>query len=108
MNKKILKAQQRIEEIKKKLLNIGPMRPGKLSPQKRKDKDGKYYGSYWQISYTHKGKSHSYYVPESLVKKIEEQTKEYRRFKDLTEQWIENEIILNQFFLEEAKKSLRN
>lgn len=108
MSKKILKAQQRVEEIKNKLLDIGPMRPGKLSPQKRKDKDGKYYGEYWQISYTYKGKSHSHYVPESLVKQIEEQTKEYRRFKELTEEWVENELILRQFFLEEAKKRLKN
>ena len=106
MNRKILKAQQRVMEIKKELMNIGPMRPGRLSPQKRKDKDGRYYGSYWQISYTYKGKSHSQYVPESLVKKIEEQTIEYRRFKELAEEWVKNELILSQFFLEEAKKKI--
>ena len=84
------------------------MRPGRLSPQKRKDKDGKDYGAYWQISYTHLGKSHSHYVPEKLVKQIEAQTAEYRRFKKLTEEWVEMEIILCQFFLEEAKKKLKN
>jgi hypothetical protein len=108
MSKKILKSQQRIEEIKKELQTIGPMRPGKLSPQKRKNKDGKYYGSYWQISYTHEGKSHSHYVPEGLVPKIEEQTTEYRRFKALTEEWVKKEIEVCQFFLDEAKKRARD
>lgn len=108
MSKNIQKTQKRVEEIKKELQTIGPMRPGKLSPQKRKNKNGEYYGSYWQISYTHAGKSHSHYVPDELVPKVEEQTKEYRRFKALVDEWVENEIILCQFFLGEAKKRLKS
>ncbi len=108
MNKKILKTQQRIEEIKKELQQIGPMRPGKLSPQKRKDKNGNYYGEYWQISFTHQGQSHSYYIPDSLVEAVEKQTSEYQRFKKLIDEWVEKEIIVNQFFLEEDKKKLKN
>ena len=107
MSKKIIRAQQRIEAIKKELLTIGAMRPGRLSPQKRKNKEGKYYGSYWQISYTHLGKSHSHYVPDQLVKQVKAQTDEYRKLKALTEEWVEHEIIVNQFFLEEAKKKLK-
>lgn len=107
MSKQVSKAQRRIEEIKKELLTIGAMRPGKLSPQKRKNKEGKYYGSYWQISYTHNGKSHSHYVPDPLVKQVEAQAEEYRRFKALVEEWVENEIVVNQFFLDEAKKKLK-
>jgi hypothetical protein len=107
MSKKIAKAQQRIEEIKKELLALEAFRPGKLSPQKRKNKEGEYYGSYWQLSYTHLGKSHSHYVPDALIKQVEKQTDEYRRFRALVEDWIENEIIVNQFFLQEAKKKLK-
>ena len=108
MSKQISKTQRRVEEIKKEIQSIGPMRPGRLSPQKRKNKDGKYYGSYWQISYTHAGKSHSHYVPEELVPKVEQQTKEYRRFRELVDEWVEKEIVLCQFFLEEAKKRLKD
>jgi hypothetical protein len=108
MSKKIKKAQQRVEEIKKELLTIGPMRPGKLSPQKRKNKKGEYYGSYWQISYTYGGKSHSHYVPEELVAQIKKQTDEYQRFKDLTEEWIKMELLLSQFFLDQAKLRMKN
>lgn len=54
MNKQIEKAQQRIEKIKKELLKVGPMRPGRLSQQKRKDRNGNLYGNYWQLGYTYK------------------------------------------------------
>ncbi len=108
MSNKILQAKRRIVEIKKEMQSIGPMRPGKLSQQMRKNTKGEEYGSYWQLSYTYKMKSKTLYIPEELVPRVAAQNKELRRFKDLTEEWIDLALFLAQTELEEEKKKLKN
>jgi len=108
MNKKIQKATKRINEIKKCLQGIGSMVPGSLSQQQRKDSQGKMYGSYWKLGYTHKMKSRSHYVPEELVKSIQEQNMEYKKFKNLIEEWIELALFIATEELDQAKKNIGN
>jgi hypothetical protein len=108
MSNKIQKATKRIEKIKQELSGIGPMRPGKLSQQQRKNQKGDLYGSYWQISYTYKMKSRSHYVPEELVPDVKGQTEEYRRFKALIEEWVDLALSAAQEELIGAKKKLKN
>ena len=88
MTKQIQKKQNRIKQIQMELQKIGPMRPGKVSKQKRKDKNGNFYGEYWQLGYTYKMKQRNHYVPSDLVEMVTQQNEEYRRFKKLTEEWI--------------------
>ena len=58
--KRIQQIEQRIDRIKKALLEIGPMRPGSLT---RQYKDPQHQaGAYWQISYTRRMKSRTEYV----------------------------------------------
>ena len=104
MSKQIEKAQQRIARIKKELVGIGSMRPGGLTQQKRKDRNGKLYGSYWQLGFTHKMKRHSRYVPDNLLGIVREQTEAYRRFKALTEEWVELALMIAQNDFERIKK----
>ena len=53
--KRIQQIEQRIDRIKRALLEIGPMRPGSLT---RQYKDPQHQaGAYWQISYTRRMKS---------------------------------------------------
>ena len=48
--KRIQQIEQKIDRIKRALLEIGPMRPGSLT---RQYKDAQHHtGAYWQISYT--------------------------------------------------------
>jgi hypothetical protein len=108
MSKQIEKAQQRIMQIKKDLLAIGPMRPGRLAQQKRKNRNGKLYGSYWQLGYTYKMKSRSHYVPDNLFDTVREQTEAYRRFKSLTEEWLDLALMIAQHEFEQAKSDLKN
>ena len=102
------KAHARIKEIKKELQAIGPMRPGKVSKQKRKDKNGKLYGEYWQLGYTHKMKQRNHYIPVDLVKIVHQQNEEFRRFKKLMEEWVELALFCAQEQLENMKKDLKN
>src|ERR1039457_1306280 len=66
--KRIQQIEQRIDRIKKALLEIGPMRPGSLS---RQYKDPQHQtGAYWQISYTRRMKSRTEYVRREWVMSV--------------------------------------
>ena len=85
--KRIQQIDQRIERIKKALLDIGPMRPGSLT---RQYKDPRHHtGAYWQISYTRQMKSRTEYVRKEYVKEVRSQTVAHKRFKRLVDQWID-------------------
>ncbi len=80
---KAAQTERRIEKIKKALADLGDMRPGSLSTQTRS-----WGGQYGQLSYTHLGKGHTEYVPPERVKDVKRQIDNYRKFKDLTQEWV--------------------
>jgi hypothetical protein len=87
---RIRQIEQRIDRIKRALLEIGPMRPGSLT---RQYKDPQHHtGAYWQISYTRRMKSRTEYVRSEWVKEIRCQTVIHKRFKRLVDQWIDLSI----------------
>ena len=64
--KRIQQIEFRLQQIKRALLEIGPMRPGSLT---RQYKDPQHHvGAYWQISYTRRMKSRTEYVRKELGK----------------------------------------
>src|ERR1039457_4762125 len=84
--KRIQQIEQRIDRIKKALLEIGPMRPGSLS---RQYKDPQHQaGAYWQISYTRRMKSRTEYVRREWVKEIPRQPATQKRLKRRVDQFI--------------------
>jgi len=87
--RKVKTVQQDIGKIKKQLQQIGEMRPGSLSLQKRS-----WGGEYYHLSYTHRGKGHTEYVPEERRKVVEAQIKAYKNFRDLTLKWVDLSIEL--------------
>src|ERR1700690_2711973 len=85
--KRIQQIEQRMDRIKRKLLEIGPMRPGSLT---RQYKDPQHRtGAYWQISYTRRMKSRTDYVRREWVKDLRLQIANQQGFKSLVEQWID-------------------
>ena len=78
-----------IDHIKKELLKLGRMRPGSLSIQTRS-----WGGKYMQLSYTHRGRGHTQYVQKEEYKKLEEQLSNYRKFRDLTQEWVDLSLEL--------------
>jgi hypothetical protein len=97
--KSVKTLQRRIEMIKTKLTRIGDMRPGSLSKRynicgnptcRCKDKDNpKKHGPYYQISYTHRGKSKTEFVRKGMEKQVKKELKNYREFRRLTQQWVD-------------------
>lgn len=70
--KKETALERKIEKVKQDLMKLGDMRPGSISVQTRK-----WGGEYGQLSYTHRGKGHTEYVPEKRRKEVERQTANY-------------------------------
>ena len=99
MKNQVRALEKRIEIIKKKLSALGGMRPGSLSTQfnvcgnptcRCKDKDNpKKHGPYYQISYTHKGRSKSEFVKKEDLAEVKKQIGNYQRFKQLTGKWVD-------------------
>jgi hypothetical protein len=88
--KRIQQIEQRMDRIKRKLLEIGPMRPGSLT---RQYKDPQHRtGAYWQISYTRQMRSRTEYVRQECVKELRRQIATHKRFKRLVDQWIDLSI----------------
>jgi hypothetical protein len=85
-NKKLCQLEKRIEEIKRELQQITEMRPGSLTRQYRVPKDK--VGPYYQLSYTHKMKSHTEYIRREYVAEIRKQISHYKRFKKLVQEWV--------------------
>ena len=104
MNDKTLsQIEKKIEKIKQQLETIQQMRPGSLTRQYRIPKDK--IGAYYQLSYTHKMKSRTEYVRAEFVKMIEEQISEYKRFRELVDQWVELSIEHSKVQMAIAKKA---
>lgn len=78
--------QQRIRSIQTQVAQLGPLRPGCLSLQHRNPKEKT--GPYYQLSYTHQMKSKTDYIPAHLVPQIQQEVAEYKRFRELTAEWI--------------------
>ena len=87
---RIRQIEQRINRIKEKLCETGPMRPGTLTRQYKNPKEA--VGPYWQISYTRNMRSRTEYIRQERVVDIRKQIAAYKRFKGLIDQWIDLSI----------------
>ena len=104
MKDKILsQIEKSIDNIKQQLGTIQQMRPGSLSRQYRIPKDK--IGGFYQLSYTHKMKSRTDYVRPEFVEQINEQIFEYKRFRELVDQWVELSIEHSKMQMDIAKKA---
>jgi hypothetical protein len=88
--KRIQQIEQRIDRIKRTLLEIGPMRPGSLTRQYKDPQQ--HTGAYWQVSYTRRMKSRTEYVRQKCVKELRRRIATHKRFKRLVDQWIDLSI----------------
>ena len=100
---KVSQLEKRIQTLKEKLSSLGPLRPGNLTKQYKDPKNKR--GSFYQISYTHKMRSRTEYVRAENLKILEKEIAEYKRYRKLTEQFIDLNIELSKQKISELKKS---
>jgi murein endopeptidase len=95
--------QKRIASIQSQLAQLGPMRPGCLSRQYREPKLKK--GPYYQLSYTARMKSRTEYIHPDLVPQIERELAEYRRYRELTQEWVQLSIESSRWKIKQWKQT---
>lgn len=103
MHKKLDLIGKKIEQVKEELQKIGEMRPGSLTKQYQKPAEKR--GGYYQISYTYKMKSRTEYVRPEFVEDLEMQVNNFKRFKTLTQKWIDLAIEYSRLKMDLAKQS---
>lgn len=106
MDKKLNLIKKKIEKVKNELMQIGEMRPGSLTKQYQKSAKNKC--GYYQISYTYKMKSRTEYVRPDFVDDLKNQVKTFKRFKVLTQKWIDLAIEYSRIKMDIAKQTKNN
>ena len=86
--------EERMERIKRELMDLGPMRPGSISRQYR-DPETKKRPCH-QISYTHKGRGRSEYVRSEHLGRFRREAANFKRFRKLAERWVELSLKASQ------------
>lgn len=95
---------ERITNLKKELNELGELRPGSISKQfnvcgnpscrcKDKQKPQK-HGPYHKLSYKRKGKGHTQFIKEDDLENVTTQVENYKKMKELTDEWVELSIEL--------------
>lgn len=90
---------RKIEHLKQQLAELGPIHPGSLSEQynvcgkvdcRCKDpKDPQKHGPYYHLSFTWRGKSRTLFVRAERLTEMREKLANYKRFRELTEEWVD-------------------
>ncbi len=102
------KEQRKIEQIKERLLKLGPMLPGSVSEQwnvcgtpgckcKSKRQSIK-HGPYYQLSFSVKGRSSSFFVKKQDLAEAHKRIRQYKQFKQLN-------MELTQAYVDLARKN---
>jgi hypothetical protein len=110
--------RRRIEQIKRQLSALGPMHPGSLGEQFNvcgtpgcRCKDPHHpqkHGPYYQLSFTWRGKSSSRFVRPERLQAVREQVANYKRFRELTQEWVDLAVELERAEQAQAKRSHGN
>jgi hypothetical protein len=102
------KEQRRIAQIKERLLKLGPLLPGSVSEQwnvcgtpgckcKSKKQPIK-HGPYYQLSFSVKGRSSSFFVKKQDLAEVHKRIRQYKQFKQLN-------MELTQAYVDLARKN---
>jgi hypothetical protein len=103
-----------IARLQQQLLELGALHPGSISEQYNvcgtpgcqcKDpKKPRRHGPYYQLSYTWRGKSSTRFVrPEGLAE-MRQKVANYKRLRELVNEWVEQAIELEKAERAEAKQ----
>jgi len=102
MSTSLQRLEEQIEELKRELLALGPMRPGSITQQYRLPKERE--RPFHQISYTHHMRSRSEYVrPENLAA-LRRETATFKRFRKLISRWVSLALAASQLRVRQAAK----
>ena len=105
--------EKRIQKIKHQIGELGDLRPGALSQQYNvcgsagcqcKASPPIKHGPYYQISFKRHGKSSSHFVREEDLTEVQQQLENYRRLRELVDEWITVSAQLSALRLREKRR----
>ena len=98
-----MQIEKRIETTKAKLAAIDETRPGSLSRQYKDPANQS--GAYYQLSYTRDMKSRTEYIARDALDDVRRQLHNYKRFKELTAEWVDLSIEHSRLKMKLARES---
>ena len=105
---------ERIQKIKQRIAALGDLRPGTISQQynvcgnptcRCKATPPIKHGPYYQLSFTWKGKSSTRFVRDAERPQLEKQLDNYRRLRELMDEWIGLAAELSDLRLHEQRRT---
>jgi hypothetical protein len=108
--------QQRIDKIKQEITALGDLRPGALSQQYNvcgspgcqcKATPPAKHGPYYQISIKRHGKSTTQFVREQDLAEVQTQLDNYRRLRELVDEWITVSSEISRLRIQELRQAER-
>ncbi len=110
----IARIQRKIEQLQRRLSKLGPMHPGSLGEQYNvcgtagchcKDpRNPRKHGPYHQLSYRWRGKSSTRFVRPQQVQQMRAKVVNYKRFRELTNEWVDLVVELERVEREQARQ----
>ena len=105
--------QRRIQQLKRQLVELGPMHPGNLSEQynvcgtpgcRCKDpKAPRKHGPYHLLTFKCGGRSSSHFNRPEQEAEMRVKVGNYKRFRELTSEWVELAVALERAEREQAR-----
>ena len=109
--------EKRIRNIKQQISELGDLRPGALSKQynicgtpncRCKADPPIKHGPYYQVSFTRHGKSSSQFVRDEDLGEVQQQLENYRRLRELVDEWITLSAQLSSLRLREKRTASKD
>jgi hypothetical protein len=100
---RIQEIEKRVAAIREEIAEMGDIRPGSTTKQKRSAR-GKAYAEYWYVSYTFRGKGYTEYVPERAVETVQKENENFKRLGSLFDEWTELAIELSKLRIKAVRE----
>ena len=105
--------EHRIAQVKQQLTRLGAMHPGSLSEQynvcgkpvcRCKDlKNPQKHGPYHKLSFTWRGQGGTRFVRAERLAEMRQKLANYKRFRELSEEWVDLTLELEQVERERSR-----
>ena|SRR5258706_380465 len=106
--------EAQIAKLKQAIIRLGDLRPGKLSQQynvcgkaacRCKADPPQKHGPYYQLSFSHSGKSSTQFVRKEDLAVVRQQWRNYQQLRELIDRWIALGMELSRLRLQQSEPS---
>ena len=117
MTRRLPSLEARIAKLKRAIVHLGDLRPGKLSQQYNvcgkadchcKADPPQKHGPYYQLSFTRRGRSSTQFVRKEDLALVRQQLKNYQRLRELIDRWIALGMELSRLKLQQPSEQSRS